>query len=69
VAGVNPFAPTFDTVGILASSGAVLARAASVLLGQEDVPIGQEDVPIMNPALSISSGKRSPSPTPRFDGP
>jgi hypothetical protein len=62
VAGVNPFAPTFDTVGILASSGAVLARAASVLLGQEDVPI-------MNPALSISSGKRSPSPTPRFDGP
>jgi amidase len=38
VAGVNPFAPTFDTVGILASSGAVLARAASVLLGQEDVP-------------------------------
>ena len=38
VAGVNPFAPTFDTVGILASSAAVLARAASVLLGQEEAP-------------------------------
>ena len=38
VAGVNPFAPTFDTVGILASSAAVLARAASVLLGQEVAP-------------------------------
>jgi amidase len=41
VAGVNPFAPTFDTVGILASSSEVLARAASVLLACEDVP-GEE---------------------------
>ncbi len=32
VAGVMPFAPTFDTVGILASSAAVLRRAAEVLL-------------------------------------
>ena len=62
VAGVNPFAPTFDTVGILASSAVVLARAASVLLGQEEAPT-------RNPALSISSGKLSPSPTPKFDGP
>jgi amidase len=37
VAGVNPFAPTFDTVGILASSAEVLARVASVLLACEDV--------------------------------
>jgi amidase len=31
VAGVMPFAPTFDTVGVLAKSADVLARAASVL--------------------------------------
>ena len=33
VAGVMPFAPSFDTVGVLAGSLDVLARAASVLLG------------------------------------
>ena len=38
VAGVNPFAPTFDTVGILARSADVLARAASVLFAHEDIP-------------------------------
>jgi amidase len=38
VAGVNPFAPTFDTVGILASSAEVLTRVASVLLVCEDIP-------------------------------
>ncbi len=32
VAGVNPLAPSFDTVGILAQSADVLARAALVLL-------------------------------------
>lgn len=32
VAGVNPLAPGFDTVGVLARSAEVLARAASVLL-------------------------------------
>ena len=32
VAGVNPLAPTFDTVGVLACSCEVLAKAASVLL-------------------------------------
>jgi amidase len=37
VAGVNPLAPTFDTVGILAGSADILARAASVLLAYEDV--------------------------------
>jgi amidase len=46
VAGVNPFAPTFDTLGIFARSGAVLARAASILLGQE----GQEDAPREEPS-------------------
>ncbi|HZB84751.1 MAG TPA: amidase [Rubrobacteraceae bacterium] len=38
VAGVNPFAPTFDTVGILARSADVLARAAAVLFAHEDIP-------------------------------
>lgn len=33
VAGVMPFAPTFDTVGVLARSTEVMARAAKVLLG------------------------------------
>ena len=33
VAGVMPFAPTFDTVGILARSAEVLRRAAETLLG------------------------------------
>jgi amidase len=33
VAGVMPFAPTFDTVGVLARSAEVLAGAAKVLLG------------------------------------
>jgi len=35
VAGVNPFAPTFDTVGILAGTCETLIRAASVLLSCE----------------------------------
>ena len=35
VAGVIPFAPGFDTVGVLAASAEVLARAAAVLLACE----------------------------------
>jgi amidase len=35
VAGVVPFSPTFDTVGVLAGEIDVLARVAEVLLGQE----------------------------------
>ena len=37
VAGVNPLAPSFDTVGVLARSCEVLAKAASVLLAC-DIP-------------------------------
>ena len=37
VAGVNPFAPTFDTVGVFARSSDMLAKVASVLLAC-DVP-------------------------------
>ncbi|HMK37394.1 MAG TPA: amidase [Desulfomonilaceae bacterium] len=34
VAGVNPLAPTFDTVGVLAGTLPVLVKVASVLLGR-----------------------------------
>ncbi len=37
VSGVNPLAPTFDTVGVLASSCEILAKAVSVLLAR-DIP-------------------------------
>ena len=55
VAGANPFAPTFDTVGILASSAEVLARVASVLLACEDIS-GEEPSTIhyLQEAFSIA---------------
>ena len=55
VAGVNPFAPTFDTVGILANSANVLARATSILLSQEDTPPEEPDTfHLLKEAFSIS---------------
>jgi amidase len=42
VAGVMPFAPTFDTVGVLAKSADVLARAAAVLFA---IPAAAADPP------------------------
>src|SRR5215211_8463356 len=55
VAGVNPLAPTFDTVGILASSAEVLGRAASVLLACEDIP-GEDagTIHLLEEAFSIA---------------
>jgi amidase len=55
VAGVNPFAPTFDTVGILASSAGVLVRAASVLMALGAVP-GEEPgtIHLLKEAFSIA---------------
>jgi amidase len=55
VAGVNPFAPTFDTVGILASSAGVLVRAASVLIALGVVP-GEEPgtIHLLKEAFSIA---------------
>lgn len=41
VAGVNPFAPSFDTVGVLAASAEVLQRAANVLLACPTTPAAQ----------------------------
>ncbi len=55
VAGVNPFAPTFDTVGVLALSSDVLARAASVLLVCEIPPsIKIGTVHLIKEAFAIS---------------
>lgn len=54
VAGVNPFAPGFDTVGVLAQSPDVLARAASVLVGC-DIPSnpGVGTIHVLEDAFSI----------------
>lgn len=43
VAGVMPFAPTFDTVGVHAASADVLARAATVLLSCEQPQVVAPD--------------------------
>lgn len=55
VAGVMPFAPTFDTVGLLAGSLDILIRAASVLLAC-DVPDGAEigNIHFISDAAAIS---------------
>jgi amidase len=55
VAGVNPLAPTFDTVGILTGSAKVLARVASVLLVCEDIS-GEEPgtIHLLEEAFSIA---------------
>jgi len=53
LAGVNPLAPTFDTVGMLARSAEVLARVAAVLLACE-VPetVEVEDLHILTEPLA-----------------
>ena len=38
VAGVNPLAPSFDTVGVLAQNAGVLAKVGTVLIGGASVP-------------------------------
>ncbi len=54
VAGVDPFAPSFDTVGVLAGSAEMLVRVASTLLAREDAP-GEEPatVHLLEEAFSI----------------
>jgi amidase len=55
VAGVNPFAPTFDTVGVLASSAEVLIRAASVLLAYDDVAVEEPGtIHLVTEAFSVA---------------
>ena len=54
VAGVNPFAPTFDTVGVLAGSAQVLVKAVSALMALEET---SSDIPfqihLMEDAFSL----------------
>ena len=55
VAGVNPFAPTFDTVGILARDAGVLSKAAGVLMAC-DVPsrVEIDAICLLDDAFAIS---------------
>lgn len=50
MAGVVPLAPRFDTVGVLASTGAMLERATRVLLG---TPAAQTDASTAAPVTRI----------------
>jgi amidase len=66
MAGIMPFAPSFDTVGVLAGSLDILIRSVSVLLAcdlPEKVEIG--DIHVLSEALEISddevrAGVRTP---------
>ncbi len=54
VAGVMPFAPTFDTVGILARNGEVLRRSAEVLLaGQTRIGHEPPTIHLLDDALAL----------------
>jgi amidase len=48
LAGVMPFSPSFDTIGILARTADVLQRAMAVLLGRETPPPAQSPAPPSN---------------------
>lgn len=55
VAGVMPFAPTFDTVGVLAASADVMTRAAAVLLACEPPQAAQPDtVHVLRDAFDLA---------------
>ena len=58
VAGVNPLAPSFDTVGVLARDEEVLSKAASVLLAC-DIPENKEigTIHLLTDAFEISELK------------
>jgi len=54
VAGVNPFAPTFDTVGILARNVGILTRVATALLsGKIPTPAEVGTVHLLQEALAL----------------
>jgi amidase len=55
VAGVMPFAPTFDTVGILARSGGVLLRSAEALLaGKAKIGGEQPTIHLVEDAFALA---------------
>jgi amidase len=58
VAGVMPFAPTFDTVGVLAPSAEVLARVGAVLLACELPPAeSPETVHLLRDAFDLADAE------------
>jgi amidase len=58
VAGVNPLAPTFDTVGILAQSVDVLARAAHALLARASAPVTKPGtIHLIDEAFSLADSE------------
>src|SRR5262249_38531787 len=55
LAGVNPVAPSFDSVGVLAPSAAVLARAARVLLPGASVSANKpETIHVIQEAFALA---------------
>jgi amidase len=55
VAGVIPFAPGFDTVGVLAPSAKVLSQVASILMGCEEAAAPQpETIYLLRDALELA---------------
>ncbi|MFO0845673.1 MAG: amidase [Gemmataceae bacterium] len=57
VAGVMPFAPTFDTVGVLARSAEVLARTAAVLLSLEGDPKSPGPIYLVREAFDLADAE------------
>jgi amidase len=58
VAGVIPFAPGFDTLGVLAPSAEILERAASVLLGCGQPAAAQpETVHLLRDAFALADAE------------
>jgi amidase len=58
VAGVKPFAPSFDTVGLLAKSAEILHKVATVLLGTDlDTPKKLKKIYLLEDAFQISDGE------------
>jgi amidase len=54
LAGINPFAPSFDTVGVLAKNGDILRKAAHVLLGTSPTLQKPKKIYILDDAFSMS---------------
>ena len=58
VAGVNPLAPSFDTVGILAHDAYVLERVALVLLACAPLPASNPDkIHLINDAFTLADAE------------
>jgi amidase len=58
VAGVNPLAPSFDTVGVLARSSDVLSKAVSVLLGcSVPSPVNIGTIHVLTEAFEMSDAE------------